>query len=1094
MTPDPAGDRIAVVRERYAFLDYLSDTVAEKRSLPEALDTSRSTVDRAIRTLEDHGLVIRTDGGYTATELGRLSAERYRAFVRDERALFETAAPLERHTPALDLPAELVTDGKVTTAPDHSHRLYERVLADLRTADEAELLVGRLADSRPMRLCRSRVAADELTGGAYLSEPVLDRLRGEFPRLGAALDESDRFALREAAVPDAEVYLTAEGTGRTVTVVVGDGDGPAAAFRSTADDAVSWAEGLFSSLGPDSTPANVSPPDGEDGWLSDIDGDDGTVEGFRTIGPGYFDGRTPADPATAWQVGPTLVDTYYGTAFERAGPDGEPAVGGLIAGLGAGESHALLGPPGAGKTTTCRAVAARWVESGRGTALRRAADARGSMASPDLIAEAAREADGHTLVVIEDLDADEAETVLRLGRRLADEAGATLLVEARERTWDGLSRTLTDTRLLDVARSTPEYRLDSLDETTCRRAIEAFETATGASVGIDAGDLYDRVRAGDTGGLYQLSYQLVAHTAEVPWRTDEPTPTGLDADARAAHDALRALDADHGGSFAVEVGLALAALVAAGREPRSAYVHAVAAAGDEGRHRRVEDVLDALDGRLVFARDDGGYGAQHPTWAVRLLEAVLDREGRTAVVAFQRALSGVFRLFDEEDVRATAARWVGNDPEAIVSDLGDADELVEDLYDLSTEHATLVPLFEPTGGTGIDLPAATSEERRLFCVRDRLLGWHANSDAERARSVADELAERARAADVDAETTARFVARSHRTRGELAEDDGDMEGAREEFEASLEHAIDAGDPVGEIAARNSLAWLYLQTGAFDDAADQLSTARGLGDPEEPSVPFATAVYYQGELARRRGDLETAEERLAETVELDRALGNTENIHSTYNALGMVAEGREAFDRAEEYYRRSIELKREAGNRRLLAKTLFNLGDLLVKRGDLAEAETCLDRSRDIAEEYELERFAANLAGGYGRLALERGDLDEAADRYRDQRERYREHDYAQGAATGLARLGDVARERGDADTAVERYMDATRELFEADTPGKAEEILDRTVELLVGADAPDEAAARCETALAWAEEGGFDELRERIEQRRGELTAALSDD
>jgi len=1089
MVANATDDRIDVVRERYPFLEYLSETVAEKRSLPEALDMSRSTVDRAIRTLEDSGLVARVDGGYTATELGRLCAERYRAFVEDERALFEAGDSLGIHAGDVSLPSALVTEGAVTHAPNRPHRLYEQVLADLRTADEADVLVDRVADSRPIRLCRSRVATGSLTGGAYLSEGALERVRDEFPNLGSALSQSEDFEFRTAPVPAAEVYLTAEGSQQTVTVLIGDEGGPTTAFRSAADRAIAWAEGLFSTLAPASEPTVVPTPDDGDEWLTDVDGGAGNVAGVRVIDPGYFDGRTPADAATAWQVGPRLVDTYYGIAFERDGPDGASAVEALVNRLDAGESHVLLGPPGAGKTTTCRGAATRWVESGRGKVLLRGTAAHTPMASPERLAETVRDIEGHTLVVIEDLEEAEAAKVLRLTQLLAADPGATLLIEARERVWDELPRTLTDTRLLDTARSLDEYRLEPLSESTCRRAIEAFETATGARVAVDATELAEQVRAGETGGLYQLSYRLVAHAADVPWRTDEPTPTGLDADTRAAHDAVRELDAGREDSFALETSVVLAAFVAAGREPRRVEAHAVAAAGDNSQHRRVEDVLNALDGRLLFHRNDGAYGTQHPTWAVRFLEAVLDREGRSVAATFQRALSSVFSLLDDADVREAVARWVDAEPNTVAEPLRPPDELVADLYGLATQHAGLVPLFEPTGGVGIELPAATSAERRLECVRDRMLGWHANSDAERARAVATELASRAREADVDDGTAARFVSQSHRTRGELAEDEGKFESAREQFEASLEHASDSDDADCEIAARNALAWLSLQAGAFDDAADQLSTARSLGDPENPSAEFATTVYYQGELARRRRELATAEERLRETIELDRALGNDENIHSTYNALGMVAEGRETFDRAEEYYRRSVELKREAGDRRSLAKTLFNLGDLLVKRGDFDEAETCLDRSRAIAEEYGMDRFAANLEGGYGRLALEREQFEAAETRYREQRRSYEEHDYSQGVASAVTRLGDVARERGDQQTAVEQYMRAIRGFLDVDAPADASDVFDRLVDLLTETEGAAEAAERCRTVLEWAETGGFDDLCDHIESRSRNLTA-----
>lgn len=73
---------ISLIFKRGRYLDLLCNSPLSKPELVEILETSRSTVDRAIRELESMDLVHRQSKKYQVTEFGQIVTELYR-FFRD---------------------------------------------------------------------------------------------------------------------------------------------------------------------------------------------------------------------------------------------------------------------------------------------------------------------------------------------------------------------------------------------------------------------------------------------------------------------------------------------------------------------------------------------------------------------------------------------------------------------------------------------------------------------------------------------------------------------------------------------------------------------------------------------------------------------------------------------------------------------------------------------------------------------------------------------------------------------------------------------------------------------------------------------------
>jgi hypothetical protein len=95
------------------------------------------------------------------------------------------------------------------------------------------------------------------------------------------------------------------------------------------------------------------------------------AEGFVRLSAEYFEGHGRADPAVSWRTGFTLAEVRAGHAVDRRGADGADLSHVLVEGLRDGSDHAVLGPPGAGKSTVCMQAACEWYERELGPVLYR---------------------------------------------------------------------------------------------------------------------------------------------------------------------------------------------------------------------------------------------------------------------------------------------------------------------------------------------------------------------------------------------------------------------------------------------------------------------------------------------------------------------------------------------------------------------------------------------------------------------------------------------------------------------------------------------------------------------------------------------------
>lgn len=1147
LMPDERGGRTVadLVARRADLLSLLGEPHA-KPEMVESLDTSRSTVDRAIRRLRDAGLVEQRRGGYALTYAGRVAVEQHRSY-RESLAATAAAEPVVAPlSPDTDLDVAMLRGATSQRSAEPSpYRALEPLHEAIGEADRYRGALPALDDPRHFRLLYEHVVSGGRPAALTVSRSLLDALREEFPRRLEVLLNRPEMELTTGPVPAYGLVVTERDGEETTTGIIYDDGTVHGTLRNDAEPAADWARERLATVAERATtvmPAEDRPAD-EGPSLDPVL----EREGFVRPSESYFATRPTADPVDAWLAGPGLPEVQAGYAVDPTlERDGERTgmTDHLLSRVREGPV-AVVGPPGSGKSTVCKRVACEWHRDG-GTVFYREGGHQPGFDAVRALTAAVRDADD-PLVVVEDCLAPDARSVFEVVASL-DDGEAAVLLDSRASDWSDPPTDLP----VEPPEAAEAIRMPSLLDGDAERLAERFERLVDAAVDVSAEQLRtavrDERRPGD--GAAPAEPLLLAHrlASRLEGRT---TPSGLES----AVEAVRT-DLEERGDAAVAVGLIVNLLNAAGVPVHAAYVHAAVEADSDA----VRSGLDALDGRVLFGRDTDRFRTVHDSWSTVYLRSALADGGADTL---GRCCTRLLALGDTPDARAAAREAVTGDGtgaaavlDRIAAAPGEwADDTTERLFGLGPDLPALAPALAGTDGQG-ELPAACSDATRGRVQGQRAESWMLAGDPDAAEDAYEQLregaeagrfgdasdrlvwraihglgdvarrcgefdraeelmetaAERARAAGNERQAA---VARMHL--GVLAEYRGDLDRAERLLTGSLDDFADAGGPGDRADALDNLGIVYRKLGRYDDAAaahrECLDIRRSLGD----LAGEQRAVHNLGTLARHRGDLTTAERRFRRSLDLQTECGGPAAEAYVVGALGRVYLRRGHYDRAREALDRGLELARETGDRHVEMEFEIDHGLLAHRTGDAATAGERLERAVDLAREVEDRRGESDALRASGVVALESGDLDSAAERLSEARSLAAETGYRDGEANcwlELARLarrrddGDVARRRLDevfdiTEAADNRLVRARAEAVQGAVTGDPDTIADAAdrlrdagavpaalwaTDLLVdaceAAGALDTAAGHCDRAVDLAREAGLTEDRERFAERR----------
>ncbi|MHB9285552.1 helix-turn-helix transcriptional regulator [Halobacteriales archaeon Cl-PHB] len=249
---DPVS-QIAFVARSDARVQVLEELLesgpATQRDLRDCLDTSRSTVTRALQALAEEDWIESSGDAYRLTPVGTVIAAEFLDLVDTVRMTEELSSFL-RWFPIAENDLELaaLTDAEVTTRSDSDpYAPARKHLGILETATSLRSLLPSI-DIEGAKLVHDRILGGEFESEMVVSPSVAETIEtGEFAPLFREQIESGGLTVH---VADGELpfYLGIAYDGR-VQIGVEDDEGFPRALLETTDETVwEWADGVYQEM------------------------------------------------------------------------------------------------------------------------------------------------------------------------------------------------------------------------------------------------------------------------------------------------------------------------------------------------------------------------------------------------------------------------------------------------------------------------------------------------------------------------------------------------------------------------------------------------------------------------------------------------------------------------------------------------------------------------------------------------------------------------------------------------------------------------------------------------------------------------------
>lgn len=1047
---------IRLVATRFDVLD-CARTPYDKRDLVAKLSVSRSTVDRAIRELEMAELMAWTKDGYVTTTAGKRATEQYRVTVESVSDILAAREVLSELPHDCPIPPSLLTDAAVEYAADAPpYHLPAGVRDRIVSAQRVRVYLPILATPQLLDCCQQQVIHEGMTLDLLTSSTLLETLSAEFPGALGAMSVVDHCSVFRAdtahdVLPFGLVLTETDAATSVSVVVYSEHRTIHGTVHNGATDAVRWAEETYACLRKRSTDVTdelrtLIPAEMETAMRSVPMTDTERIalesQGFVQLTPAYFAQREPTPPIIGWRVGFDLVDVHAGYAIDReTASDGmrRSLTESLIERLEADSNLAVLGSPGSGKSTVCKSVACQWYEQGIGPVFYRESGRGMTFSSSSVLGEHLRAADGHALVVVEDAVRAETNAIFQFMRTFPDTENVTFLLDAREAEWNDPEQLPTDARVEAYRHETIEtVSMPAFDVIESKRLVRQFERTTDSdldsgfvsrlheTIGVPSAG-HNHTPAADGPGKLLLFLHRLVLSIDPLVDYDANTPTSLVEDVQRTYE-----DLCDTGERALDVGVLVNLLNAAGIDVSPDLICALAPVGDESEIDAIRAELSSLDGRIIFAREETAaspYRTIHEEWSALFLDHLLDvNTERAASRRIGNCITALLSLADRAEQRDWIRSVFGGTAAAIdriaVAPEKWADVTIQQLFALGRQRPRLTALFGRTGDSWIDLPDACSLAVTVDCTRWRASMARAAGNLDRAAHEFDALADFAEETEsTDPEWAACLRGQRLKGRGLIAWRSGEYDTAETFYTRALDQYHTANETRGLAETHDNLGGVAYFRGDLDTAETHcrmsLDMCRDVGTKENVSVATANLAG----IVELKGELERALEYYLRSLDIAREIDNRRKEASRLHSLGVIFKLRGQLDTAENYCTQSFELAQQLGVGTPMVNALHDLGQIKLLRGDFDAAETYYSRSLELSRDIGDRRVEAWTLTALGTLSHQQNDLDTAVERCTDGLEMARDMGTARLEARCLAELGTIAQKRGSLDLAQEHTRD-----------------------------------------------------------------------
>jgi len=233
-----------LLARRERVLGVLATGPMDQRDLRDALDVSRSTAYKALRELEEAGLVARTgDGRYRLTQFGSLAYRRHSEYVAAVGRLTAARTVVETLPDDLLVPLAFVERGHAVVASPHApERPLDRLDEETDRSNDYRVL-SPIAVPRFLPEIHEQVAEGDLVVELLVERGAVEYLR-EYDRLDDALD-TDGFGLFRTDEPIEFGVLACDDRETAALFAYGPQGGVAGMFVSDDPAAYRWADRTY---------------------------------------------------------------------------------------------------------------------------------------------------------------------------------------------------------------------------------------------------------------------------------------------------------------------------------------------------------------------------------------------------------------------------------------------------------------------------------------------------------------------------------------------------------------------------------------------------------------------------------------------------------------------------------------------------------------------------------------------------------------------------------------------------------------------------------------------------------------------------------
>ncbi|MGM0397913.1 MAG: helix-turn-helix transcriptional regulator [Halobacteriota archaeon] len=236
---------IGLLSRRYDLLEALADGPRTKNELESPLGVSRSTIDRAVRSLEEESIVVRGTDGVRLTLLGRIALDGYRQFRTGLDGLDRAGPLVASEEPDETIPFELFEGADVINANRQSpHRPIVGLQQFLADASTVKSIATALLPEY-VEFYRTQVVDHEMDVELVVLSSVLDELLATYwESMNDALS-TGRLTIFETAEEPPYSLKIGETNTREVSIVTYGDQGVTGFIRSESNAAVEWATALY---------------------------------------------------------------------------------------------------------------------------------------------------------------------------------------------------------------------------------------------------------------------------------------------------------------------------------------------------------------------------------------------------------------------------------------------------------------------------------------------------------------------------------------------------------------------------------------------------------------------------------------------------------------------------------------------------------------------------------------------------------------------------------------------------------------------------------------------------------------------------------